>query len=574
MSTSINHPPALSTPSYISISQPQTHLPSTSEQHHVGTDVNILYILYEIDRTVSEIRRGKWRRIALQFPDEMLADAPFVCKALGIGLAAGETPGISSSPQINSKIKTRIENAAESATEHMRLVPQPTDIKLYILGDTSYGACCVDEIAAQHVDADVVVHYGRACLSPTARLPVIYVFTVQPLAVESVVGAFQENFREMRERVILMADVSYTHHIPHLTKALCLLGYTQLHATNVIHDPSSPLPNRTVPEEVHQDPTKLKNWSIFHVSQPSDSLLLILSSRVSQLHVFSTSKTPSTLPNSSLSTESALRRRYALVTSVSSASIFGILVNTLSVKSYLDVVERVKRQIIAAGRKYYTMVVGKVNAAKMANFSEVAGWVVIGCWESSLIDSKDFWKPVITPFELDLALRRADDRMWTGKWISDFQSVLGEPETTTILDNVDSVSHRTSTRDEICAHSSESEAESSPPEFDLRTGQYVPRSRPPQPFVRFSSPSSTSNSLEPIINDRAMVKRHITDLARIGGAMSPGAEFLRSNRTWTGLGSDFEITYEDLDIPLGAAIEEGRNGIARGYTLGSETSRT
>lgn len=27
-------------------------------------------------------------------------------------------------------------------------------------------SCCVDEVAAEHINADVVVHYGRACLSP------------------------------------------------------------------------------------------------------------------------------------------------------------------------------------------------------------------------------------------------------------------------------------------------------------------------------------------------------------------------------------------------------------------------
>jgi len=40
------------------------------------------------------------------------------------------------------------------------------DIKFYILADTSYGSCCVDEIAAEHADADCIIHYGRACLSP------------------------------------------------------------------------------------------------------------------------------------------------------------------------------------------------------------------------------------------------------------------------------------------------------------------------------------------------------------------------------------------------------------------------
>jgi len=34
------------------------------------------------------------------------------------------------------------------------------------------GSCCVDEVAAQHVDADAVVHYGRACMSKW--VPLIY----------------------------------------------------------------------------------------------------------------------------------------------------------------------------------------------------------------------------------------------------------------------------------------------------------------------------------------------------------------------------------------------------------------
>ncbi|KAH0174584.1 hypothetical protein KCU67_g686, partial [Aureobasidium melanogenum] len=34
-----------------------------------------LYLTYEIKRTVDEIRHGRYRRIALQFPDHMLTDA-------------------------------------------------------------------------------------------------------------------------------------------------------------------------------------------------------------------------------------------------------------------------------------------------------------------------------------------------------------------------------------------------------------------------------------------------------------------------------------------------------------------
>jgi len=43
---------------------------------------------------------------------------------------------------------------------------------IHCLTGNSLGSCCVDEVAAQHVDADAVVHYGRACMSKW--VPLIY----------------------------------------------------------------------------------------------------------------------------------------------------------------------------------------------------------------------------------------------------------------------------------------------------------------------------------------------------------------------------------------------------------------
>ena len=38
------------------------------------------------------------------------------------------------------------------------------------------GSCCVDEVAAKHVNADAVIHYGPACLSPVSHMPAKFVF--------------------------------------------------------------------------------------------------------------------------------------------------------------------------------------------------------------------------------------------------------------------------------------------------------------------------------------------------------------------------------------------------------------
>lgn len=98
----------------------QRQLDVKSEKHDHIQD------LYEIDRTVQRIQEGGYTKIALQFPDEYLADAASVA----------------------------------------RILVEKTGQEIFVLADTSYGSCCVDEVAAEHVSADLIIHYGRSCLSP------------------------------------------------------------------------------------------------------------------------------------------------------------------------------------------------------------------------------------------------------------------------------------------------------------------------------------------------------------------------------------------------------------------------
>ncbi|XP_014557634.1 hypothetical protein COCVIDRAFT_96632 [Bipolaris victoriae FI3] len=564
------------------LSTPDTHIfedptPAVDPSNLPRLSDEQVALTYEIERTVREIREGKWKRIALQFPDHMLGDAPRVYDHLTRGLKK-ERKGQNSSEQeksgqsLNGTKASTVEE--ELATDMNKTGIQDNEgvfeEKLFILGDTSYGACCVDEVAAEHVDADVVVHYGRSCLSPPSRLPVIYVFTERELDIDATIATFKETYPEKDKKVVLMADIPYSHHIPRLYQRLHEDGYTNIHATEIVHKPSSPLPNRTVPQEVQEkgDDT-LRDYALFHISDPPTSLLLALSSRVSSIHIYSTTAPASSA--SLASTSKTLNRRYALITSLATTPIFGILINTLSVKNYMHILSHVQQQIAAAGKKSYTFVVGKVNAAKVANFSEVGGWVVIGCWESSLIESRDFWRPMITPWELGVALKGDAERVWTGAWEPDFQKVLDEDREKENHESVGGGDEKEKEGEDGAEY--DSEEESQPPEFDLRTGQYVSHARPMRSAAARNTTKAVANGDGAPSASSALTKRANGDIAAVGGVASPGAEYLRSNRTWQGLGSDYQ-NGEDGEEGTGSAraakMEEGRSGIARGYVVGDE----
>ncbi len=72
----------------------------------------------------------------------------------------------------------------------------------------------------------------------------------------------------------------------------------------------------------------------------------------------------------------------------------------------MDMINYSKKLIKDAGKKCYQFVVGKPNPAKLANFDHVDVFVIVACPENSLVDSKDFYKPIITPYELEIALTK------------------------------------------------------------------------------------------------------------------------------------------------------------------------
>ncbi|KAF9619918.1 hypothetical protein IFM89_010229 [Coptis chinensis] len=119
-----------------------------------------------------------------------------------------------------------------------------------------------------------------------------------------------------------------------------------------------------------------------------------------------------------------LMRRYYLVEKAKDSNIIGILVGTLGVgmfpsklllflasSGYRRMIHQMKELITRAGKKAYTLVMGKPNPAKLANFPEVNYiydiFIYVSCAQTALFDSKKFLAPVITPFEATLAFNRS-----------------------------------------------------------------------------------------------------------------------------------------------------------------------
>jgi diphthamide biosynthesis protein 2 len=106
------------------------------------------------------------------------------------------------------------------------------------------------------------------------------------------------------------------------------------------------------------------------------------------------------------------------------SDVFGLVVGNVGLASSNALLSQLRQQLRKASKKSYTLSVGRLNPAKLANFAEIECFVLVGCAEGGVVDSKDFLRPIITPWELLLALKGPDNQWEPNKWTLDLSKVL------------------------------------------------------------------------------------------------------------------------------------------------------
>ncbi|NXU93478.1 DPH2 synthase, partial [Xiphorhynchus elegans] len=286
-------------------------------------------------------------------------------------------------------------------------------------------SCCVDEVAAEHAAAEAVLHYGPACLSPCRKLPVLHIFGQQPLDVGRCAEAFRELYPERQSRVVVLSDVVYAHAMGELEQQLCPEYPNVIFSRLVCGDPPDPV----LPGEeckfgrrfLVEAPGGLEDYAMFYVGAEGLTLTNFMLTW-NRCPFSSFNPATSCGRRETLNVNRALMRRLYLVERARDARVVGILVGTLGVAGYLTLLQHLRELLLRAGKRSYTLAVGKPNPAKLANFPEVDVFVLVACAQNSLLDSSDFYRPIVTPYELELACNPA--REWTGNYLTDFRDLL------------------------------------------------------------------------------------------------------------------------------------------------------
>lgn len=105
-----------------------------------------------------------------------------------------------------------------------------TNCNTIILGDVTYGACCVDDIASDELDCDLLVHYGHSCLVPITetRRKAMYVFVEISIDLQHFIDTILFNFEDKTKPYYLISTIQFNSSLFQAKQELVANGYTNI----------------------------------------------------------------------------------------------------------------------------------------------------------------------------------------------------------------------------------------------------------------------------------------------------------------------------------------------------------
>uniref|UniRef100_A0A8D2NFQ2 2-(3-amino-3-carboxypropyl)histidine synthase subunit 1 n=1 Tax=Zonotrichia albicollis TaxID=44394 RepID=A0A8D2NFQ2_ZONAL len=347
------------------------------------------------------------RHVAQQIPEEILGNAELREAALALP------------PNYNFEIpKTvwRIRQAGARKGEGVLMLAECcpshrfTDAEAVVMGDVTYGACCVDDYTARALGADFLVHYGHSCLIPidsTQGLKMLYVFVDIKIDASHFLETIRFNFAAGTS-LALVSTIQFVSTLQAVSQELrsqykvCVPQCKPLSPGEILGCTSPRLAQDT-------DAIVYLGDGRFHLES-----IMIANPGIPAYRYDPYSKVFS---QEHYSHERMHRAQQDAILTASSARCWGLILGTLGRQGSPSILQHLESRLRALGRPYVRVLLSEIFPSKLKLFPEVDVWVQVACPRLSIDWGEAFSKPLLTPYEAAVALQ---DIEWQQPYPMDF----------------------------------------------------------------------------------------------------------------------------------------------------------
>lgn len=305
--------------------------------------------------------------------------------------------------ELQNEFQIEMYNLLSSKLSHNK------DKTIFIIGDTSYGSCCCDDVTAMHVNTDLIIRVGSSCFSKNVSIPVYFLYkNIQPSLtdIDNVIAHINTITKDNNNKTIIFYNENYKKHLitaikPHFN------NNTTVYFADIEHYINDNKHKRRLYGRVMNDVDITKDVNLVYIGNKDDCILCELTLRYAQVvKVFKLINVDDfTMDNvNNAMVNSVLYRRFNLISKCKSCNVFGILIGALALYDVNDVINEVKRTLESNNKKCYVFLLGKITEEKLANFVMfIDCFVLIACPFNSGYTNKALMKPIVSPLDIKIA---------------------------------------------------------------------------------------------------------------------------------------------------------------------------
>lgn len=316
---------------------------------------------FEVHKTIHRIRSSGSKKIALQFPEGLLLFATTISDILTTFCPGTET---------------------------------------LIMGDVTYGACCIDDYTARALGCDLLVHYAHSCLIPVdvTKIKTLYVFVDISIDTAHLLATLERNF-PAGKTIAMVGTIQFNATLHTLKPTLEKAGFTIL-IPQIAPLSKGEILGCTSPrltQDMNVDLILYLGDGRFHLES---AMIHNPSLPAYRYDPYSRKLTRETYDHAEMQS----LRLSAISTARASTKKWGLILGSLGRQGNPHTMTLIEYHLKSKGIEFVNILLSEIFPGKLAMMKDVECWVQIACPRLSIDWGYAFERPLLSPYEALVAL--------------------------------------------------------------------------------------------------------------------------------------------------------------------------
>ncbi|KAL5582591.1 hypothetical protein UlMin_015033 [Ulmus minor] len=281
----------------------------------------------------------------------------------------------------------------------------------FVLGDVTYGACCVDDLAASALQADLLIHYGHSCLVPVnvTSVPCLYVFVDIAIDVGRLIRTVEISLTNVN--IVLAGTIQFASAIRAAKPELESRGFRvlipqskPLSAGEVLGCTAPKISPSSFSSNINGEIETERETVVVFVADGRFHLEAFMIANPG-IRAFRYDPYMGKLFLEEYDHKGMRTSRKNAVLKAKDATNWGIILGTLGRQGNPRILEFLEKKMREKGFAYTVVLMSEISPTRIGLFEDsVDAWIQIACPRLSIDWGDAFRKPLLNPFEAEIAL--------------------------------------------------------------------------------------------------------------------------------------------------------------------------